>query len=65
MRLKNLNDQDLQALKNLQLVSDKGRLTNKGALALEKLQLYDQSFKSKNLDFADSLKDFDALFEDL
>ena len=61
----NLNDQDLQALKNLQLVSDNGRLTNKGALALEKLQLYDQSFKSKKLDFSNSSKDFDALFEDL
>ena len=61
----NINGQDLQVLKNLNLISDEEKLTEKGALTLEKLELYDQSFKSNKLDFTTNSSEFDALFEDL
>ena len=60
-----INAQDLQILKNLHLVSDEKKLTEKGALTLEKLELYDRSFKSNKRDFSTNSTDFDALFEDL
>tara|TARA_B000000441_G_C21636462_1_gene286586 strand:+ start:229 stop:474 length:246 start_codon:yes stop_codon:yes gene_type:complete len=60
-----INAQDLQILKNLHLVSDEEKLTEKGALTLEKLELYDRSFKSNKRDFSTNSTYFDALFEDL
>jgi len=60
-----INGQDLKVLKNLHLISEEEKLTEKGALTLEKLELYDQSFKSNKRDFTTNSTDFDALFEDL
>ena len=61
----NISGQDLQVLKNLHLISDEEKLTEKGALTLQKLELYDQSFKSNKHDFTTNSSEFDALFEDL
>ena len=57
--------ENLISLKKLQLVSQQDRLSDSGALLLNKLNLYDPSFSSKIIDFSNQTTAFDALFEDL
>ena len=56
---------DLIDLQNLGLIDDSRKLTSEGAMILEKLSLYQSSFKSKKSQFTNEAKDFDALFEGL
>jgi len=60
-----INSSDLIDLQNLGLIDDKSKLTSEGAMILEKLSLYQSSFKSKKSQFTNEAKDFDALFEGL
>ena len=60
-----ISSSDLIDLQNLGLIDDKSKLTSEGAMILEKLSLYQSSFKSKKSQFTNEAKDFDALFEGL
>jgi hypothetical protein len=60
-----INSSDLIDLQNLGLIDDSRKLTSEGAMILEKLSLYQSSFKSKKSQFTNEAKDFDALFEGL
>lgn len=55
---------DLHELKALGLIDENNKLTNAGATLLEKLNLYQPSFKSKQQKLTRE-EDFDALFEGL
>ena len=59
------NSRALVELQNLGFIDTSNKLTNEGAEMLEKLNLYQSSFKSKKLNFKNDAKDFDALFEGL
>ena len=59
------NSSDLIYLHNLGLIDERRKLTSEGAMILEKLSLYQSSFKSKKNAFTNEAKDFDALFEGL
>jgi hypothetical protein len=60
-----INSSDLIDLQNLGLIDGRSKLTSEGALILEKLSLYQGSFKSKKNTLTNEAKDFDALFEGL
>jgi hypothetical protein len=60
-----INSSDLIDLQNLGLIDDRRKLTSEGAMILDKLSLYQSSFKSKKSHFTNEAKDFDALFEGL